>query len=348
MRTSRDRRQAVPTTVSPMNSPTHHFALHRYKLYGLRIASEFELPTEPVAPSEVNDAADYRISIAASAGEPFSLPALVFRSPERGSEGEPELLIYRDDATGATRWQWCDGVTVSVEGPRIDVYCPPQEALSGVAHTIVGQVLAHLLRKRGHPLLHGSALAMGQTSFGILGPSGAGKSTLATALSLRGHWLLTDDVVALTAADGLWHALAGYSGLRLWPDSAEALLGDASAVPLLLERSACWTGFDKRYLRLCRGARAIAEAAPLRHVFVLQDRALGGPVFERLSGPAAVVALGRNAYQLMMRDAKHVRRELAAFAALAQQAAVWRVVPGDDLGAIDDLAAGIEMRLQEQ
>lgn len=326
----------------------HCVAPYHYHLYGLYITSDFELPTEPVAQHEVDDLADYRIAIATSDSKPLRLPIVVFRSEETGHEGEPQLQICRDDATGATRWQWCDGVTIDVNGSHIDVYCPPQEALSGVAHIIVGQVLANLLRRRGHSLLHGAGMTGGQVAFAILGPSGAGKSSLATALSLRGYRLLTDDVVALTAADGLWYALAGYSGLRLWPDSAEALLGKAAPVPPMLERTAYWTGFDKRYLRVRPGDWAAAGLAPLRHIFVLHEREAHGPVFERLAGPAAVAALGRNAYQLMLRGAEHARRDLAVFAALARQAAVWRVVPGEDLATIDTLAVAVEERLRDQ
>lgn len=323
-------------------------ALHYYQLYGLHIVAEFELPTDAAVRSAGDGEADYRVSIAASAGDPLPSPKLIYRSHEAGREGEPQLLIHGDNATDATRWQWCDGVTVRVEGRRIDVYCPPQEALSGVAHIVVGPVLAYLLRRRGHSLLHGAALASEQTSFAIIGPSGAGKSTLASALSRRGFQLLTDDVVVLSAADGLWRALAGYSGLRLWPDSADALLGDDPAISPMLEHTAYWTGFDKRYLRLRRESCAIADAAPLRHIFVLQGREAHGPVFERLTGPAAVAALDRNAYQLMLRGTRESRRDLAVFAALARQAVLWRVVPGDDLAAIGVMAAAIEERLLEQ
>lgn len=323
-------------------------APHHYRLYGLRIVAEFELPTDPVVRSNGDDEVDFRVSIAASAEDPLPSPTLIYRSAETGREGEPQLLIHRDNATGATRWHWCDGVTVRVEGQRIDAYCPPQEALSRVAHIVVGPVLAYVLRRRGHALLHGAALASARTSFAILGPSGAGKSTLASALSRRGFQLLTDDVVALSALDGLWRALAGYSGLRLWPDSAEALLGDHSAIPPMLERTAYWTGFDKRYLRLRRDFGAIADTAPLRHMFVLQGREANGPVFERLTGPAAVAALDRNAYQLMLRGNRESRRDLAVFAALARQAVVWRVIPGDSLAAVGALAAAIEDRVREQ
>ena len=324
-------------------------ARHYYRLYGLRITSDLELPTEPLANSEGDDAADVRVSIIASASGPLPSPTVVYRSTETGREGEPELMICRDDATGATRWQWCDGVSIHIDGPSIDVYCPPQESLSGVSHAVVGQVLAYVLRHRGQALLHGSALVGEQAAFAILGPSGAGKSTLAAALARRGHRLLTEDVIALAAADGLWHALPGYSGLRLWPDSAEALLGETTSVPLMLERTAFWTGFDKRYLRMRPefGAMA-AKPAPLRQIFVLQGRDAHGPVFERLTGPAAVAALDRNASQVMLRGAEDGRRELAVFAALARQASIWRVIPRDDLAAIDALAVAVEERLLEQ
>ncbi len=62
---------------------------------------------------------------------------------------------------------------------------------------LFGSVLAILCYQRGLFPLHGSCVLLDGEAVIFSGVSGAGKSTLATALALRGHPLLCDDVCAI-------------------------------------------------------------------------------------------------------------------------------------------------------
>ena len=62
---------------------------------------------------------------------------------------------------------------------------------------LFGSVLAILCYRRGLFPLHGSCVLLDGEAVVFSGASGAGKSTLATALALRGHPLLCDDVCAI-------------------------------------------------------------------------------------------------------------------------------------------------------
>ncbi len=94
-----------------------------------------------------------------------------------------------------------------------------------VAHLLLDHILPRLVALRGDLMLHAAGVVgpSGRAHL-FLGPSGTGKSTLATALAATGWPLLDDDGVRVLETDGVWLAVPGYSGVRLLPDSAEAVV----------------------------------------------------------------------------------------------------------------------------
>lgn len=79
-----------------------------------------------------------------------------------------------------------------------DLRSATAHALPGQAQTLplllAGGVVSWLLNLRGEPVLHASAVAVGDDAVAFLGASGMGKSTLATLLCSAGAHLVTDDV----------------------------------------------------------------------------------------------------------------------------------------------------------
>ena len=79
-----------------------------------------------------------------------------------------------------------------------------------------GALLAFLLYLRGHPVLHASAVDVGDSAIGFVGASGMGKSTLAALLCADGGQLITDDVLRLDLSEsGPPHVHLGATELRL-------------------------------------------------------------------------------------------------------------------------------------
>jgi hypothetical protein len=87
---------------------------------------------------------------------------------------------------------------------------------------LIGQVLPLVAALRGLEVLHASAVSYGGLAFAFTGPSGAGKSTVAAQLALRGHRLLTDDVLAISlTASGFPQAHRGSTALSVRGEDAD-------------------------------------------------------------------------------------------------------------------------------
>jgi len=80
-----------------------------------------------------------------------------------------------------------------------------------------GAVLAIALGLRGIPLLHASAVAIGDCAIATVGPSGSGKSTVAALLVAAGARVIADDAVRVEEVDATQLVHCGSSHLRLRP-----------------------------------------------------------------------------------------------------------------------------------
>jgi hypothetical protein len=87
-----------------------------------------------------------------------------------------------------------------------------------IRQVIFGPVLGVLLGLRGLSVFHASAVAFPEGAGIFLAPKGHGKSTLATALHLRGHSFITDDIAALRLDGHKTVVMPGTPQLKLWPD----------------------------------------------------------------------------------------------------------------------------------
>ncbi len=88
---------------------------------------------------------------------------------------------------------------------------------------ILGTAFGALLLQRGIFPLHGSAMKIDDKCILFLGDSGSGKSTISTALRLRGHKLLSDDVIAIHEVEGKYWVYPSYPQQKLTLQSAEHL-----------------------------------------------------------------------------------------------------------------------------
>ena len=112
--------------------------------------------------------------------------------------------------------------------------------------------------------LHASAVAFGQQAVAFVGAEGAGKSTTAAALALRGHAILSDDVVALAEHDGSFFVAPAYPYLSLWPEAVQCIYGSPEALPRFS------SNYDKRCLSLEKQELHFEERSlPLATIYVL-------------------------------------------------------------------------------
>ena len=243
-----------------------------YRLFGLRIASDIDLPelfeTER-GPADV-----------------------VFR---RGT-----VASLRPDAVDCVA-QVDGGVTIEIPeiarfnirgGSEIIVDAEICADPRSVRVFLLGTASGILIHQRGLLPLHANAIELGSGAVAFLGESGAGKSTLAAWFHDRGARIIADDVCVIGLGQG-GEALAmpGLPRFRLW---REALERSGRSVD---NHSRSFGGDDPydKYDVAIAPEGAVDQPLALRAIFLLAR----GPQFgiDRQHGVAAAEALFANTYR---------------------------------------------------
>jgi hypothetical protein len=193
-----------------------------YRIFDLALDSQISLPEL----AEIRGSEEFiRITVESDAGFPEPSGGVwqhEFLDPEghvtiRSARTEGQYLLKFPDI--------CDFI-VSPEGSSI--ICIPQADVpdESVRHLLLDQVVPRMLGQDGRLVLHASAIALADGSaVAFVGESGWGKSTIASAFYDDGFRLLTDDCLLLKAAPDGVVCIPNYYGLRLYQDSADAVLG---------------------------------------------------------------------------------------------------------------------------
>lgn len=158
---------------------------------------------------------------------------------------------------------------------------------TGAAHYLFTYALPLWLETEGVPVLHASAVSIGERAVAFVGPSGAGKSVLCAELLRHGCGFVADDGLALRrGAGGDWGCSPGPPLLRLWPSGfARTSEGGIEELPRVHET------IEKRSLAPGPGIRG--GDLPLAAVYVLRRRpeTSGGIAVSDLAPRDALVEL---------------------------------------------------------
>ncbi|MBK9123580.1 MAG: hypothetical protein IPM16_10750 [Chloroflexi bacterium] len=105
-----------------------------------------------------------------------------------------------------------------------EIQCSPQPNAPEhtVEHLLYDHVMPRVLSHEGRTVLHAAAVDISGHAIAFLGDTGWGKSTLTASFWRAGHALVSDDCVVVSNSEPIT-AAGIYPGMRLWPDSVEAL-----------------------------------------------------------------------------------------------------------------------------
>ena len=196
-----------------------------YELFGLRIRSEIPFAVPPVG--------GQGFDIDVRWGEPHPVPPV----PPAGERLAGLVVVDRifhtavrdDDGVLFRFCQVCE-VRISPGLDSVVVHPDPTGPVDMVPILLAGNVVALLLSLRGLEVLHGSAVALGNTAVAFVGHSNAGKSTLAGEACVAGATLVADDVLAVEVDQVEARCVRGGVELRLRrgaDELAERLVPDA-------------------------------------------------------------------------------------------------------------------------
>lgn len=180
---------------------------HRYRAYGLAIASSFEIPEIPVDESGGAEP-DITISVGAV---PNRLDGIRAEGPSYQASND-ELLLEIEDVG---RYLVSRGTEITIE--------PHTATDHDLRVFLLGTCFGALLHQRGALVLHASGIGTPDGAILFAGHSGAGKSTLLSEMLRRGYRMMVDDVTAIRTG-GTGGALiveSSYPRTRIWGETAD-------------------------------------------------------------------------------------------------------------------------------
>lgn len=267
--------------------------------------------------------------------------SLLYASSVLSESGEPSLRVWNTARGSLLRLDYIDGTKFWLDraGRAIWAIWLDTSSREDTATYLLGPVLGLLLRLRGVPCLHASAVAFGRSAVAFVGREGAGKSTTAAALARRGHAVISDDIVALVERDSSFFVLPAYPYLCLWPDSVKIVYGPDKTLPPFSQN------WDKCRLALAENRlRFEAEPLALGGIYLLGERSAenAAPFVEIPAPREGMLALVADSYATNLVDANARTKEFELLGRLVATVPVLRLRPHQDAARIDRLCELIE------
>jgi hypothetical protein len=286
----------------------------RYRACGMSI--EADAPIAGARRIEDREPADVCVAMHGSDSAPdvpTTTPAW-YVSPYQDEHGVPSLTIRPVGSSHLFCYGEGAQFLVSASGSRIDAWWDSPLSDADAADFLLSGVLAFVVRLRGLVPLHASAIVIDGTAVLFAGAAGAGKSSTAAAFAILGLPVLSDDVVTMADEDGVVIAHPASPRVSMWPDSAKGLFANQSLPP----HSAVYA---KHRLDLLEcGYRFHERAAPVRVIFVLQDRSgsRATPATQVLTPGAALISLVTHTYGNYLLDERMRAREFDVLGRIAE------------------------------
>lgn len=248
-----------------------------YKVFGLTISSEIELP-ELFAASGTPDVFIRRATIPADYKTKSTLPSFWLPTPDYfllSLEGIGSYLVK--------------------DGQTIDIEPAPDHAPSELRLFILGSCMGVLLHQRGILPMHASGIATEHGCVMFAGDTGAGKSTTLTAFQQRGYKIISDDICAIALNDeGIPVVYPSYPQIKIKDDAADGLNIETAE----LERIRA--DLDK-YKLMVQG-NFQTESLPLHKIYFLKTGTSAQITFQPLHGQEKIFLLIQNTYRSQLLD----------------------------------------------
>jgi len=247
---------------------------YKYRAFGLKIQSAFEIPEFLPAEFETPEAAIYFEKV----------PSAIDETEKKGLRyqlNQREFLLKLDHVADY----------YVKEGRKIIIQKKEESTLQEVRLFLVGIVFSALLHQRGTFALHASALKKDNDCFLVAGNSGAGKSTLTREFLNDGYQVLSDDIGVLEKTNDVIQVKPAFPFIKLWKDSMEHLELDEMEGKKLRDQ------MDKYGFGLDPGKEFYTEELPVKKIFILTAHNQAEYKSEKLKGIDKFNALKNHTYR---------------------------------------------------
>jgi hypothetical protein len=313
-----------------------------YSVFGLTLHSNRQIPEVPLTKQpSAGPAVAIHLNVSPLADRviPSDPEILTYVSPSSNEAGIPALRIWKVGSGDFSRLAYSDGTQfwLDREGTEVWGTWPSDVTIEDAATYLLGPVLGRVLRLRGVTCLHASAVAFGEQAVAFVGPAGAGKSTTAAGLALRGHAILSDDVVALAERDRSFYVHSAYPYLCLWPESVESIYGSPDALPQFSPN------YEKRCLSLGKQELRFEERPlPLAAIYILGERRGDpAPIIEDIPPQQIFLSLVANTFGTNVVDGSMRAKEFETLGRLVPRVTIRRLCAHQDLNRLPELCQRI-------
>jgi hypothetical protein len=277
-----------------------------YRIFDTALHCDFPLPELPGACGE-----DHSISVKLGQGSPDQFQtqgyevAFEWQGYDGGvvcwcerryekNTGDEYLYVFPGSAT----------FHITSDG-LITCFLHEDSTMQMLRHLLLNQIIPRYLATAGRLVLHASAVTLENgKSVAFLGNSGFGKSTLVSSFHRNGAQLINDDCILLECGEKGVTAIGGLVGIRLFPDSVNAVFTEAVG----FTNYTSYTDKQQLFLK-SQVADNPPEPCVLDAMFLLNDPAEESDdtiCIEPVSGSEAMIAMIYSAFSLDPSDRKMI------------------------------------------
>lgn len=206
------------------NFMPENFKTYFYWAYGIKIESVIRLSDLVTAESSI---ADVRIRYGKIVDSLLEIPfenAQLFERPGCRVQTTAKTMLVEWERVGKVLIHGGNEVIVEPESNVLEEDLQP---------FLTGPVLSVLLHQLNFFVLHASAVIINDSAIVFLGAKGYGKSTLAAHLQVRGHQLISDDIIPVKFENDRVLTVPGYPRIKLFEDSITAVGENPANLPLI-------------------------------------------------------------------------------------------------------------------
>jgi hypothetical protein len=210
---------------------------------------------------------------------------------------------------------------------RETISCHPDGDIPAntLRHLLLDQVIPRAMAHRGRLVLHGGAVTLSQGyTVAFIGDTGWGKSTVTCSFFSHGARILTDDCLLAERSGKSFSCIPSYPGIRLFPDSIEAVTTTELDFPEVSHYS------NKRRLSgPLRADSRVDETPRLDAIFLLADPAKvsdsDAVLIEPLEEAEALMSIIRHSFTLDIKDRSSMRSRMETAAKLVASTSICRL-----------------------
>jgi hypothetical protein len=289
-----------------------------YRVCGLTLKANISFPE--LARCSATQA-DCTLSLRKHNGRAMAATKWVHKSVR--PNGKPRLLVGQSEDCLVMRFPRLADFVVSPSEKSISCFARPKTPKNTIRHFFLDHVLPAYL-SLGRLVLHASAVRVSDKSaIAFLGESGSGKSTLAACFWKDGFQVLADDCVVVEQGDGLPMCVPSYPGLRLWNDSAKAVLSPGQ------KRLSVAHYTDKaRFKHAGTAGEFDGRPVPLSRIYWLEPAEPGGNgkiQIRPISGSQGVIQLLQSSFRLNFNRPKPLLEEFNRLVRMADSKLLYGV-----------------------